>query len=339
MSLLECTSAKSSELQKIVRAIPMQILVKNLTSIYRIFKEKEKLNYTMQLFETYSEAIDFNSEETEKYEMIIENAFNSFILVNIFKDYHQGQKQSLADEVDQELNEFLVSLDNLEGQSSNTNFKLISDFSNLGKSMFKLGFSLLKMMKGATFDLAKNAIFSQENKSDEKLNQEKEESEKQSQKEALKFFHSRVQHIEIIRDEQIYRIYFPALPLFQKLDKKLKRDFHENVDRSTTVSKIQGLIKSSSYLLLAMKHEERLRLLLKRFSILQIIASQKVIWENLSFLCCILLNLIILFSYNTNQVPSEAYNEDGKLVDKDMFEDYKLNHPQLDIFSWQPSFT
>ena len=65
----------------------MQILVKNLTSIYKVFKEKEKLNYTMGLFETYSEPIDFGSEDCEKYELIIENAFNSFILLNIFKDF------------------------------------------------------------------------------------------------------------------------------------------------------------------------------------------------------------------------------------------------------------
>ena len=50
-------------------------------------------------------------------------------------------------------------MDSLEGKS-NSNFKLISDFSNLGKSVFKLGFSLLKLMKKSTFDLAKSAIFS-----------------------------------------------------------------------------------------------------------------------------------------------------------------------------------
>ena len=48
-----------------------------------------------------------------------------------------------------------------------SNFQLISNFGNLGKSMFKCGFSLLKKVKESTFDLAKNAIFSGEEK-DEK---------------------------------------------------------------------------------------------------------------------------------------------------------------------------
>ena len=37
----------------------MQILVKNLTKIYKNFKDKEKLNYNMEIFERYAEEIDF----------------------------------------------------------------------------------------------------------------------------------------------------------------------------------------------------------------------------------------------------------------------------------------
>ena len=39
------------------------------------------------------------------------------------------------------------------------------------------------------------------------------------------------------------------------------------------------------------------------------------------------MNLIILFSYSIDEVPPEAYDDDGKIVDTTLFNDYKLNHP------------
>lgn len=51
------------------------------------------------------------------------------------------------------------------------------------------------------------------------------------------------------------------------------------------------------------------------------------------------MNLIILFSYSIDNVPDEAYDEEGNIVDSDLFNDYKLNHPELNLFGSKLSNT
>ena len=47
-----------------------------------------------------------------------------------------------------------------------------------------------------------------------------------------------------------------------------------------------------------MKHEERLHRLFKTSKVLEIIASHKALWENLAFLCNIIVNFTIMVSYS-----------------------------------------
>ena len=87
--MLECTEANSRILPKIIRALPLQILVKNLTRVYKIFKNNENLNYSNEIFWRYEEEIDFDDNEKEKYELIIESAFCYFYLISYFKDHRE----------------------------------------------------------------------------------------------------------------------------------------------------------------------------------------------------------------------------------------------------------
>jgi len=59
-----------------------------------------------------------------------------------------------------------------------------------------------------------------------------------------------------------------------------------------------------------MKHEEKLRILLEKSKILNIIAHHKALWENCSFVINIVINLIIIFSYSINVMPSGVIERD-----------------------------
>lgn len=89
--------------------------------------------------------------------------------------------------------------------------------------------------------------------------------------------------VEIVKDENIYRIYFPKLPCCQLLPKDLKNDFHDDVNRSTAKSKITRLMNETENIVNTMKHEENLNEFFKFNPILGFFVNQQKLWENLSF--------------------------------------------------------
>lgn len=48
--------------------------------------------------------------------------------------------------------------------------------------------------------------------------------------------------IDIIRDDNLYLIYFPKLPYCKQLPKDIKIDFHNNVDRTSSKTKLTDLM-------------------------------------------------------------------------------------------------
>lgn len=65
--------------------------------------------------------------------------------------------------------------------------------------------------------------------------------------------------IEVIRNDRIEIVFFIKLPFTHKLPKEKKDEFHDLVDRSSTKSKVQGLVDESSRLIKVCIHEEKLK--------------------------------------------------------------------------------
>jgi hypothetical protein len=82
------------------------------------------------------------------------------------------------------------------------------------------------------------------------------------------------------------------------LTKETKMEFHDNVDHSSTRSKLSTLISDESEMIGVMKHEEALHSLFKTSKVLEIVASHKTLWENLAFLSNCMVNLTIIASYS-----------------------------------------
>lgn len=101
-----------------------------------------------------------------------------------------------------------------------------------------------------------------------------------------------------MRDGKLFNIYFPKLPFCKMLQREYKEEFHENVQRTSTKTKLTYLMKQSPFLITVMKHEERLRLIFKRNLILSILGSHGKLWEQLGFISTLSLNFIILVSYS-----------------------------------------
>ena len=101
--------------------------------------------------------------------------------------------------------------------------------------------------------------------------------------EALRFFGKYVAHIEINRNDKLFRQYFPILPHCLCLDKAHKNWFHNHVNRLSAKSKIASLINHSKDMIYTMKHEEKLtEFFNKRF--VSLLAKHVQLWKDLSFL-------------------------------------------------------
>lgn len=61
----------------------------------------------------------------------------------------------------------------------------------------------------------------------------------------MRFFKRNSKSIEIIRDNNIIRIYFPKLPFCNTLSKDLKNDFHDEVSRESAKSKLTYLMSQT----------------------------------------------------------------------------------------------
>lgn len=82
---------------------------------------------------------------------------------------------------------------------------------------------------------------------------EYEANKKQITKEAFDFFSNIMAHIEIVRDNQIQKIYFPMLPFCKYISQDLKRKFNEQVNRESTKTKLADLMDNSDMLIKHMK--------------------------------------------------------------------------------------
>ena len=82
------------------------------------------------------------------------------------------------------------------------------------------------------------------------------------------------------------------------LPKENKDDFHEGIDINNPKGKLRCIMEQSEELIKIMIHEEDLREIFQKSFLLNIIASNKVLWGNLAFTINCLLNFFILFSYS-----------------------------------------
>ena len=66
-------------------------------------------------------------------------------------------------------------------------------------------------------------------------------------------------------------------------------------------------MKESNQFLKIMSHEEKLRVLFRKNTIIKFISEKIALWENLCFALTLILNFIIVVSYSVNDVPEGKY--------------------------------
>ena len=108
------------------------------------------------------------------------------------------------------------------------------------------------------------------------------------------------------------------------LPNDLKEEFHEQVERTSSKTKLTYLMGSAEMLENTMKYEEKLRIFFNYNPILGIIANHGKLWEQLAFLCTLLINFIIVFSYS-----QYFLDENGEVEKEDPNYRSKLSYSRL----------
>jgi len=139
VSLLECNEKNDNIAIRIRRALPFGVLKNNLIRVYELYKKRFGDEYSMNCFGLGEEKID-PKHDPESYELIIENGFNIYILLNLLMDGQNNQNEE-----DEEVNEFLVMFQEEETTTASL-FKnnILGEFGQLGKSVLGAGFGFMK---------------------------------------------------------------------------------------------------------------------------------------------------------------------------------------------------
>jgi hypothetical protein len=86
--LLECNDSEDSLILRIIRTIPLSVLINNLRRIYSLFLKFQKEEYRDELFKRcekpFEEMLRENKDavkDDDYYEFIIENGFFIYVLL------------------------------------------------------------------------------------------------------------------------------------------------------------------------------------------------------------------------------------------------------------------
>lgn len=128
----------------------------------------------------------------------------------------------------------------------------------------------------------------------------------------------------MIREDRIYTIYFPRLPICN-LPKDAKIDFHDSVDRTSSKTKLTTLIDSSPYLIKIMKYEEKLNQLFAINPVFGFFATHGKLWESCAFATTLIINIIVLISYTQDlSIPGKSIRDirlfEPRLLHNEAFE-------------------
>ena len=92
------------------------------------------------------------------------------------------------------------------------------------------------------------------------------------------------------------------------MPKDLKNEFHGEVIRTSSKTKLSYLMEKSDQMIKRMKHEEHLRIFFDYNPMIGLFASHGKLWDDCAFYTAITINLIILMSYSQYFVDDSEYS-------------------------------
>ncbi|CAD8210359.1 unnamed protein product [Paramecium octaurelia] len=305
-SLLELNS-DSLAIKRIMRSLPIEILKKNLTQIYKKHKKLYGPTYTQDALKHIDEDPEGNTEKPEFHEAILETGFYIYFLILY---YYELDTQEIDQETSTELQ---------KAKNSLFNKNLFMD--SLIGQLFTFAFAIIGGVL-TTISQAKNYLQKAVERIGQKIdsteidkkNQKQKEINQEIFRETIQFFAYNSAHVEVVRNNQIERIQFYKPPYCKYLPKERKKEFHETVNRDSTNSKISDLIEQTDSIIEVCKHEEKLAVFFSKNKFIAIFANYVILWKDLAFILTLLLNLFIILSYADNEKTGQQTGDEVESI-------------------------
>jgi len=309
-SLME--RSHSSVVKRIMRALPLEVLKKNITTVYKKYKAMYKDKYTMDCFKHFEG--DPNEDIVPKadgyYEMILESGFFTYFLISSYMD---------VDLHDTDIDTKIEIQEMREEVDSAANYLIKKNpIAQLGRFIYTISASVIESMRELKDKCQRKKQTEIKGENEETRRLQKTSRKRQVAKEAMQFFSRNSASIEVLRQGDVEKVRFIVLPYCHELPKEVKSEFNENVNRQNTKTKVEGLVKESEAIIDVCQHELRLKAFFNRRKLIAVFANFVNLWKDLAFLLSITLNLMILGAYST-RFHEEGDPDEGRLTDPVLF--------------------
>ena len=132
---------------------------------------------------------------------------------------------------------------------------------------------------------------------------------------AMKFYEEVTSSIEVLKDENVYIIYFFKLPFCNGLNKFEKQLFLENIDRSNPQSKLMDIMKYSNQVKYELETDYKLKEFAAQIPIIGVIFSNIEFWKDLSLLISLGLNILNFLASHYEQTVQTICLDEGICIE------------------------
>ena len=119
--------------------------------------------------------------------------------------------------------------------------------------------------------------------------------------EAIHFYSENSLSIEILKEDEIFKVYCPKLQFFNSFDDKMKKELDDDADRTSVQSKLTYLINKKEQLYMTLKQTYILDQRYSRFGFLKYILTYPHQVQFIGLILIIIMNILILFGYNAEK--------------------------------------
>ena len=123
--------------------------------------------------------------------------------------------------------------------------------------------------------------------------------------ESYQYFFIYTPKLEVVFCNQLISYYVKLSPMCHYISSEIKDSFEENVDRTSTKSKLNYLFAKVLYYLEALEYAKKRKDFYKKIPLLQIFFDQYYFWKDTCLITTLFINIIILLSYYQIDSPSD----------------------------------
>ena len=179
------------------------------------------------------------------------------------------------------------------------------------KVVSEAGFNLYFLMKilvsmeneETELKINSSLILETENKYDRIYKEKQQEIFRNSEviQKAMEFYSENSLDIEILKDNEVFKVYCPRLHFFNAFDEKMKKDFDDNADRESAQSKLTYLLNKKEQIYMNLKQVNVLEEKYGKFGPLRYLLIYQNLVKTVGFLLVILMNILLFIGYNAEK--------------------------------------